>query len=84
MPKPIIPAGYQLSVVSWENDGDHYNTEVMNGLSEEEVKFLVEICLFLWRISAKKIYFSFSKHIKRVDSLHSAAGKCNFYNPWHK
>ena len=44
MSKTIIPVGYRLSVVSWENDGDHYNTEVMEGLSEEEVKFLVEIC----------------------------------------
>jgi hypothetical protein len=29
MKKEIISKGYTITVVSWENDGDHYNTESM-------------------------------------------------------
>lgn len=35
-----IPAGYRITSVSWENDGDHYRTEVKEGLSEDEAKFI--------------------------------------------
>lgn len=38
--KPIKP-GYQLSVTSWENDGDNYKTKVISGLSELETHFLI-------------------------------------------
>lgn len=38
-----IPAGYRLSFTSWENDADNYNTIVFDGLSELDVKFLVEL-----------------------------------------
>ena len=44
MAKTIIPAGYRLSVVSWENDGDNYRTEVLEGLTAEQVKFYVAVC----------------------------------------
>lgn len=37
----IIPAGYRITVVSWENDGDNYNTKVSEGWTKEEVAFLV-------------------------------------------
>ena len=43
MIKSDIPAGYQLNILSWENDGDNYNTETLNGLSEEDVKFYMEL-----------------------------------------
>lgn len=39
----LIKNGYQLSVTSWENDGDNYKTVVTNGLSEEDVKFLIHL-----------------------------------------
>lgn len=41
--KTIIPAGYRITVVSWENDADNYNTEVKEGFTEDEAKFLVEL-----------------------------------------
>ena len=34
-----IPAGYQLHIKTWENDADHYLTQVISGLTEEDVKF---------------------------------------------
>lgn len=36
-----IKAGYRLTVTSWENDGDHYNTKVSEGWTKDEVAFLV-------------------------------------------
>lgn len=44
MPKEtIIPAGYRLTVTTWENDGDHYKTKVLEGLTKERVTALVEL-----------------------------------------
>ena len=39
-----IQAGYRLTVVSWENDGDNYNTKTIDGLSIERVRLLVDLC----------------------------------------
>lgn len=38
-----IPVGFQLHVTTWENDADHYRTEIISGLSEDDVRFLVSI-----------------------------------------
>ncbi len=38
-----IKAGYRLTVTSWENDGDNYNTKSQDGLTKEESVFLVEL-----------------------------------------
>lgn len=43
-----IPAGYRVSVTSWENDGDNYNTEILEGLSKEAVMFIVAFCHKFW------------------------------------
>lgn len=42
-----IPAGYRLTVTSWENDADAYKTEVIEGLSNERVSYLVDLCKML-------------------------------------
>ena len=34
-----IPSGYQLHINSWENDGDNCKTEIISGLTKEDVKF---------------------------------------------
>lgn len=44
MTQTIIPAGYRLSVTSWENDADNYQTTVHEGLSKERVKYILELC----------------------------------------
>ena len=36
-----IPAGYQLSISTWENDYDNYKTETLNGLTSEDVQFYI-------------------------------------------
>jgi len=41
--KGDIPAGYQIHITSWENDGDHYATQILSGLSEEDVCFYAEL-----------------------------------------
>ncbi len=37
------PVGYRLTVVSWENDGDNYNTTVQSGLTKEQTAFYVDL-----------------------------------------
>lgn len=39
----MIPAGYQLHIKTWENDGDARKTKVISGLEKEEVEFFIEI-----------------------------------------
>lgn len=43
MAQTVIPAGYRLSIDSWENDGDYRQTEIIEGLSKERVQFLIEL-----------------------------------------
>lgn len=38
-----IKAGYRMTVVSWENDADHYKTIIKEGMSEAEVRFAVDV-----------------------------------------
>jgi hypothetical protein len=34
-----VPSGYQLHITSWENDGDNYKTQIISGLTKEDVQF---------------------------------------------
>jgi len=45
--KPTIPKGYRVTVVSWENDGDNYNTKVISGLNKADVSFYIDLCKLL-------------------------------------
>jgi len=38
-----IPAGYQLHIKTWENDLDACKTQVISGLEEADVIFLIEL-----------------------------------------
>lgn len=38
-----IPAGYQIHTLSWENDGDNYKTTILSGLTQEDVKFYIDL-----------------------------------------
>lgn len=38
-----IPVGFQLHITTWENDADHYNTEIISGLTENDVRFLIDV-----------------------------------------
>jgi len=42
--KTVIPAGYRLSISSWENGGDLWYTNVLEGLSKERVEMLIAVC----------------------------------------
>lgn len=39
----IIPAGYRFTFDSWENDGDHKHTIIIEGISEPEARLIAEI-----------------------------------------
>jgi hypothetical protein len=38
-----IPKGFQLHITTWENDADHYKTQIFSGLTEEDVRFYLAI-----------------------------------------
>ena len=38
-----IPAGYQVHITTWENDGDCYATKIISGLTEDDVRFYIEL-----------------------------------------
>jgi hypothetical protein len=40
----IIPAGYRVTVTSWENDADNYKDTIHEGLSKERVEYILELC----------------------------------------
>lgn len=40
----MIKAGYQISITSWENDGDNYNTITISGLTKDRVKYIIAMC----------------------------------------
>ena len=41
----IIPAGYRITIDSWENDGDNSRTGIVEELSEQDVKFTIDFAL---------------------------------------
>ena len=43
--KSVIPAGYRVSISSWENDGDNNQKKVIEGLAKRErIKYLADVC----------------------------------------
>lgn len=40
----IIPAGYRITITSWENDADNYKDTIHEGLSKERVEYIIELC----------------------------------------
>jgi hypothetical protein len=43
MKTTIIPMGYRLTITSWENDADYYQTHTIEGLFENDVKFYIAV-----------------------------------------
>lgn len=42
MKQTIIPAGYRVTIESWENDADNYKTKIVEGLQKPSVEFLID------------------------------------------
>lgn len=42
-----IPAGYRLTITSWENDADNYKTVIIEGLTNERASYLADLCKLL-------------------------------------
>ena len=57
MTQTIIPAGYRLSVRSWENDADNYQTTVHEGLSKERAEYILEMCMMFRSRNQQKSCF---------------------------
>lgn len=50
----IIPAGYRLTIESWENDADNYKTKVMEGLQKPSVEFLIDFAKLFYSNNARR------------------------------
>ena len=50
----MIPKGYQLQVSTWENDLDNYHTQILSGLTKENVLFYIELANKFSRDDTKK------------------------------
>lgn len=46
-----IPAGYQIQILSWENDADCFKTETFSGLTKDEVLFLIDLSMLLRNVN---------------------------------
>ena len=44
-----VKAGFMVEIETWENDGDFYATKTLQGLTENDVKFCVEVCEYFDR-----------------------------------
>lgn len=49
-----IPAGFALSLESWENDADFYKTQVFYGLTEVDVNFLLSLAKLFYSMHSFK------------------------------
>lgn len=54
MSKKVINKGYTVEVVSWENDGDNYNTKKVTVKTKEEAERLYRICTELFKSQNNK------------------------------
>jgi hypothetical protein len=68
MTQTIIPAGYRVTIESWENDADNYKTKVVEGLNESSVKFIIDFV---------KLFYS-------KNNYHGPKGFGNIYDPSDK
>jgi len=44
MNQTIIPAGYRVTISSWENDADNYKDTIHEGITKERVEYILELC----------------------------------------
>lgn len=44
MKTTIIKAGYRVTISTWENDCDNWNTSIVEGLTRKQAEFLVDLC----------------------------------------
>ncbi len=61
MKQTRIAPGYRITVKSWENDGDNYNTAVVEGLSKEDALFVYDFA---------KLFDSKSRHRGGIGNLY--------------
>ena len=50
-----IPAGYQIHIKTWENDGDAYKTQIVSGLTDVDVYFYIAIAEMFQSKNSHKI-----------------------------
>lgn len=48
----MIKKGYQIHIETWENDADAINTNIVSGLSKNDVKYFVDLAKYFYKGSS--------------------------------
>lgn len=65
-----IKAGYRMTVKTWENDGDNYNTITNDGMTDNEVQMYVDFLSLLKRGS--KFSNMYDPNKEEIEELEAA------------
>ena len=57
--KIIIPKGFELKITSWENEGVSYDTVSTIGLTENQVRFILNVSHFFNYKSSADVFMGF-------------------------
>lgn len=74
-----IPAGYQIHVTSWENDGDARATVTASGLTAGDIRFMIEIANFFGK--AGNDFIDIEQINEVVGSAYYSAGDLYQFSP---
>lgn len=55
----MIKAGYQITITSWENDGDNYNNITLSGLTKARVTYIIAMCKLFTSTKHGNLYDSY-------------------------
>lgn len=61
------PAGYSLTIESWENDADYYKTIVLDGLKSGDVVFYIHLLQHFKPNSYRRDYFGGSEYDPKIE-----------------
>jgi hypothetical protein len=76
-----IPAGYQIHITSWENDGDHSQTKVISGLTRDELELIIKFCN--WFKKKGNDYFEIEQEIETLfQEFLTSSLKEKFHKPY--
>ena len=81
----MIKAGYQITISSWENDGDNYKDITISGLTKDRVKYTIAMCSLFTSIKHGNLYdASHDSHevfLARLDMLAIASAYADVLEP---
>jgi hypothetical protein len=69
--EPLYRKGYLVRILSWENDGDNYNTQEYNTDTEQDARAVVEFCALFSRANPNTIGNIYDPHWESEERTHA-------------